>query len=92
MEACKQLEKWGIEVTYVPVEENGIVDPQKIKAALKPTRFLLLSCSPIMKSALFNPFEKFQELFKSIEKRERGTGRKGIFEAIPYQITFSASY
>jgi cysteine desulfurase len=41
LEMCKQLEKEGIEVTYVPVEENGIVDPQKIKQALKSTTILV---------------------------------------------------
>lgn len=37
LEVCKYLEKTKqIEVTYVPVEENGIVDPEKIKKSLRP--------------------------------------------------------
>ncbi|MCX6752496.1 MAG: cysteine desulfurase family protein [Candidatus Nomurabacteria bacterium] len=36
LETCKHLEKMKqAEVTYVPVEENGIVDVKKIKKALK---------------------------------------------------------
>ena len=36
LEVCKHLEKTKqAEVTYVPVEKNGIVDPRKIKKALK---------------------------------------------------------
>ncbi|MDQ3076679.1 MAG: cysteine desulfurase [bacterium] len=41
LEVCKHLEKNGCEVTYVPVEENGIVDPQKIKSALKENTVLV---------------------------------------------------
>ncbi|MDQ3015047.1 MAG: cysteine desulfurase [bacterium] len=41
LELCKHLEKNNVEVTYVPVEENGIVDPQKIKAAIKPNTVLV---------------------------------------------------
>ncbi|MFZ2205284.1 MAG: cysteine desulfurase family protein [Minisyncoccia bacterium] len=42
LEVCKHLEKTKqIEVTYVPVEENGIVDPEKIKKALKSNTILV---------------------------------------------------
>lgn len=36
LEACRQLEQWGIKVTYVPVEVDGVVDPKKVAAALRP--------------------------------------------------------
>ncbi len=41
LEACKHIEQEGGEVSYIEVEENGIVDPQKIKAALKPNTVLV---------------------------------------------------
>jgi cysteine desulfurase len=41
LEACKYIEQQGGEVSYIGVEEHGIVDPQKIKAALKPTTILV---------------------------------------------------
>jgi cysteine desulfurase len=41
IEACKHIEQEGGEVSYIPVEEDGIVDPEKIKAALKPTTVLV---------------------------------------------------
>ncbi len=41
LEACKYIEQEGGEVSYIEVEENGIVDPEKIKAALKPTTILV---------------------------------------------------
>ncbi len=41
LEACKHLEKNGCEVTYIGVEENGIVDPQKIKKEMKENTVLV---------------------------------------------------
>lgn len=41
LEICRYIEKNGGDVTYIPVAENGIVDPQKIKQALKPETVLV---------------------------------------------------
>lgn len=34
LESCKWLEKHGFRVTYVPVEKNGTVDPERIEKAI----------------------------------------------------------
>ncbi len=41
LESCRELERNGVEVTYVPVEANGIVDPAHIKKALKENTVLV---------------------------------------------------
>lgn len=42
LEVCRHLEKTKqAEVTYVPVEDNGIVDPKKIKKALRKNTVLV---------------------------------------------------
>lgn len=41
LHACEELEREGFEVTYVDVEPNGIVDPKKILAALRPETILV---------------------------------------------------
>lgn len=41
LNTCKRLEKDGFEVTYLPVESNGILDPAKVEAAIRPDTTLV---------------------------------------------------
>lgn len=41
LEPIRELERRGVSVTYVPVRPNGIVDPKKIAAALRPETVLV---------------------------------------------------
>lgn len=36
LNTCKALEKMGCEVTYLPVMRDGLVDPDKLRKAIKP--------------------------------------------------------
>jgi len=38
---CKHLQKQGFEITYVPVDEQGMVDPQRIKDAITDKTILI---------------------------------------------------
>jgi cysteine desulfurase len=41
LNACAQLEREGVAVTYVPVEADGVVDPEDIRRALRPDTVLV---------------------------------------------------
>ena len=41
LHACAALERCGVEVTYVPVGSDGIVDPQDIRRVLRPETILV---------------------------------------------------
>ena len=41
LHTCEFLEKHGYEVTYLPVDEFGKIDPKDLEAAIKPTTILI---------------------------------------------------
>ena len=41
LETCRQLEKDGFEVTYLPVDSNGIISIDDLKAAIRTTTILI---------------------------------------------------
>ncbi len=41
LETCKQLEKEGYEITYLPVDDNGAVSIEELKKAIKPSTILI---------------------------------------------------
>lgn len=40
-DTCKYLSRNGFEVTFLPVDGNGVVEPETLKAVLKPTTLLV---------------------------------------------------
>ncbi len=41
LNACAQLEREGVEVTYVPASRDGVVDPEDVRRALSPHTVLV---------------------------------------------------
>lgn len=41
LHTCQYLESDGFEVTYLPVDENGLVSPEQVRKAIKPTTTLI---------------------------------------------------
>lgn len=41
LHACQYLESDGFEVTYLPVDENGLVSPQQVQDAIRPDTILI---------------------------------------------------
>jgi cysteine desulfurase len=41
LDTCRHLEKGGADITYLPVNANGIVDPADVEAAIKPGTILI---------------------------------------------------
>jgi len=41
LDTCKHLEKNGAEVTYLPVNTEGLIDTKELEAAIKPTTILI---------------------------------------------------
>ena len=41
LEVCRFLESEGCEITYLPVDEHGLIDVEEVKSAIKPTTILI---------------------------------------------------
>ena len=41
LDTCRQLEKEGADITYLPVKPDGLIDLQVLEAAIKPTTILI---------------------------------------------------
>ncbi len=73
LEVCKHLEKTKqIQVTYVEVEERGIVDPRKIKKALRPNTVLV---SVMYANNEIGTIQPIQEIAKEIRHYRKNLTR-----------------
>lgn len=64
LETCKQLEKEGFEVTYIGVDENGIVDLEELKKAIKPTTTLITIMYANNEIGTLQPIKEIGEIAK----------------------------
>ncbi len=64
LETCKQLEKEGFEITYVSVDENGIVNLDELKKSIKPTTILITIMFANNEIGTIQPIEKIGKIAK----------------------------
>jgi cysteine desulfurase len=41
LDTCRHLEKQGVEVSYLPVDREGLITPQQVEAAIRPDTVLI---------------------------------------------------
>jgi len=77
LEVCKHLENTKqAEVTYVPVDANGVVDPQKIKKALKANTILV---SVMYANNEIGTIQPIKEIAKEIRHFDKINNKKIFF-------------
>jgi cysteine desulfurase len=90
MEICKYLEKRKqAEITYVGVEKNGIIDPRKIKKALRPNTILV---SVMYANNEIGTIEPIKEIAKEIRHYKKHNKNRSIFPILYTDATQAINY
>ena len=64
LDSCKRLEKQGYEVTYLAVGSDGIVTPEAVAAAIKPTTILVSVMHANNEIGVVNPIDDIGRVVK----------------------------
>ena len=64
LDTCKNLEKHGFEVTYLPVQKDGRVDPEDVRKAIKPTTILVSIMYANNEIGVINPVQEIGKIAK----------------------------
>ena len=64
LDTCKRLEKYGYEVTYLPVKKDGRVDPEDVRKAIKPTTILISIMYANNEIGIVNPMAEIGKIAK----------------------------
>ena len=62
LNACKHLESDGCEVTYVPVDARGLVDPEEVRRALRPNTKLITIMLANNETGVLQPAEEIGKI------------------------------
>ncbi len=72
LDVCRELEKEGLAVTYLPVTKNGLVRPQDVKKAFRPETFLVSIMYVNNEIGTIQPIREIGKIIKEERKRKCG--------------------
>ncbi len=64
LDTCKRLEKYGYEVTYLPVHKDGRVDPEDVRKAITPKTILITIMYANNEIGVINPIAEIGKIAK----------------------------
>lgn len=67
LETCRYLERLGFRITYLPVDEYGLVDPEDVQAAIKDDTILITIMHANNEVGTIEPIEEIGEIAKKRE-------------------------
>ncbi|MDA2922883.1 cysteine desulfurase [Patescibacteria group bacterium AH-259-L07] len=71
LEPCKFLQKQGAEVTYVPVDKYGMVDPEEIKKAIQDNTVLISIMHANNEIGTIQPISDIAEIIKTEREKRK---------------------
>jgi cysteine desulfurase len=76
LHACHQLEQFGFDVTYLPVDEFGLVDPEDVAGAVTDRTTLV---SVMLANNEIGTIEPIAEIASAVDREASRVGRKIYF-------------
>jgi len=64
LDTCHHLEKMGASISYIPVAQNGLINLQKLEAAIQPATILIAVMYANNETGILQPVEKISALAK----------------------------
>lgn len=64
LDSCRVLQEEKFDVTYLPVQKNGIVDLQQLEAAMTPTTALVSIMAVNNEIGVLQPLEEIGKIYK----------------------------
>src|SRR6201985_1535677 len=64
LDTCKRLEKYGYEVSYLPVQRDGRVDPEDVRKAITPKTILITIMYANNEIGVINPIAEIGKIAK----------------------------
>jgi cysteine desulfurase len=64
LDTCKRLEKYGYEVTYLPVQRDGRVNPEDVRKAITPKTILITIMYANNEIGIINPMTEIGKIAK----------------------------
>ncbi len=64
LDSCKELENEGFEVSYISVDENGIINLEELKRAIRPTTILITVMFANNEIGTIEPIKEIGEIAK----------------------------
>ena len=73
---CQQLAKEGVEVSWLPVDNKGLVDPEEVKKLIKPNTILVSVIYVNSETGTQQPIRDIGQLIKKINRQRQTDWRK----------------
>lgn len=86
LHSCEALEKEGFEVTYLGVDENGLINPEDVKRALRPDTILVSIMYANNEIGTIEPIKEIARVIREYREEKRklvAEGDKNMNERLP---------
>jgi cysteine desulfurase len=79
LDTCKRLEKYGYEVTYLPVAKDGRVDPEAVRGAITPKTILIAVMHANNEIGVLQPIDTIATIAKEATGKVAGQENRVLF-------------